>query len=544
MNERIKIGILTDNGFIPLWIYRAIEKIINSQFTELKLAIHFNVKDRINSRNSFFFRIHKKIDSLLIRNRIVTSATINVSEELHEIPKIYINTDINKPNSNYKNTFQEIKSRELDIILNFSSFTLNESTIEIAKYGIWSCKIDNKNLSDCISVIYWKLIKKLPVINIVIQSTNNSYGNEIVIYSGWIATNFNSINLNLNHVFGFCSAIMTRLMMELNKNGSDFINSQATKYEKPDDELNTRILSSPSNSRALVNMALVLFRYLYQRLTFQDNLRWFLMYKFDKNPLPDKNDNYKVLNPPKDRFWADPFVVKKFNKIFIFLEEFIYRDNKGHITLLELDKKGELVLSKKLIERKYHMSYPFIFKHDNNYFMIPETSENKTVELYKCDEFPGEWSFVMNLMENIFTVDTTLFFFNNKWWLFTAINETSNFSDHVELFLYSSYNLFTTEWVPHPCNPIITDIRVARPAGRIFLRENKIFRPSQDCSGRYGRAFNLNQITTLTETSYNEVLISKTEANWGPTIKGTHTFNFDENFSIIDAFKLNRRFNF
>jgi hypothetical protein len=174
--------------------------------------------------------------------------------------------------------------------------------------------------------------------------------------------------------------------------------------------------------------------------------------------------------------------------------------------------------------------------------MVPETSENKTIELYKCDSFPDRWSFVMNLMENVVALDTTLFFHNHKWWLFTSINEMDYTLDHNELNLFYSDNLFTTNWTPHPCNPVVSDVRHSRPAGRIFIHDNKILRPSQDCSGRYGKAFNLNQITTLSETEYAEIVISKTEANWMPGLQGTHTYNFDKSVTVIDAYRYFKRF--
>ncbi len=41
--------------------------------------------------------------------------------------------------------------------------------------------------------------------------------------------------------------------------------------------------------------------------------------------------------------------------------------------------------------------------------MVPETFSNKTVELWKCTEFPLKWEKHSNLLENIETVDSTPF---------------------------------------------------------------------------------------------------------------------------------------
>jgi hypothetical protein len=100
----------------------------------------------------------------------------------------------------------------------------------------------------------------------------------------------------------------------------------------------------------------------------------------------------------------------------------------------------------------------------------------------------------------------------------------------------------TTNWTPHPSNPIITDVRTARPAGRIFIHDQKIYRPSQDCSGSYGKAFNLNEITILNEREYSEKMISKIGAKSESGQAGTHTFNFDENITLIDVYTFCKRF--
>ena len=47
--------------------------------------------------------------------------------------------------------------------------------------------------------------------------------------------------------------------------------------------------------------------------------------------------------------------------------ELIYKSNKGHISVIEMDEKGNYGTPVKVIDRPYHLSYPFIFKHKENY---------------------------------------------------------------------------------------------------------------------------------------------------------------------------------
>jgi hypothetical protein len=92
-------------------------------------------------------------------------------------------------------------------------------------------------------------------------------------------------------------------------------------------------------------------------------------------------------------------MVRSGNSYFIFVEEFIYKTNKGHISVLELDLTGHLLKTERIIENPYHMSYPFVFECDGTWYMIPETGGNRSIELYRCTEFPWKWEFVKSINE-------------------------------------------------------------------------------------------------------------------------------------------------
>ena len=64
------------------------------------------------------------------------------------------------------------------------------------------------------------------------------------------------------------------------------------------------------------------------------------------------------------------------------------------------------------------------FGENPTFYMIPETKQNKTIELYQCNEFPHKWEFLKTLMVNVEAVDSTLFEHMGKWWLFTNLVES------------------------------------------------------------------------------------------------------------------------
>jgi hypothetical protein len=240
--------------------------------------------------------------------------------------------------------------------------------------------------------------------------------------------------------------------------------------------------------------------------------------------------------PSKDRFWADPHPVWVDGKYYIFVEEFSRRRNKGHISVIELDESGHWKKPAKVLEKSYHLSYPFVFKWSGKFYMVPESAENKTVDLYECTHFPCQWELRQTLLQDVRAVDSTLVYHSNKWWLFTAISENQAAAPNVELFLFFTDDLFSNEWKAHPQNPIVSDVKSARPAGRIFMRDGKLFRPSQDCSQGYGYGFDLNEIEVLSETEYREKRALTVRPNWDKRILATHTYANDGNLTVIDAF--------
>ncbi len=242
---------------------------------------------------------------------------------------------------------------------------------------------------------------------------------------------------------------------------------------------------------------------------------------------------FQPLIPPKDRYWGDPFVIRKADCYYIFIEEKLYGTGLGRIACLTLDEQARLLSQQVVLERPSHLSYPFIFENAGELYMIPESAARETVELYHCTHFPDGWEFVNTLLSGVYAVDSTLLEHEGQYWLFANVKAPGG-SSLDALYLYHASDLFAGQWKPHPRNPIVRDIRSARPGGRIFVQDGSLIRPSQDSSRRYGYAIQFNRITSLRDDAYSEV----TEAAFTPAhsaYKATHTFNQDSGLTVIDA---------
>lgn len=260
--------------------------------------------------------------------------------------------------------------------------------------------------------------------------------------------------------------------------------------------------------------------------------QWQLLFFFGDNL--NFKDFTKVI-PPKNRFWADPFVLNFKNKFYVFYEELIYNENKGHISCLEIDKDGNVSNFQTVLKKEYHLSYPFIIEHNKTFYMIPETGENNRIELYECVNFPSKWSLKKVLISNIKAYDSTVLFHNSKYWLFANVNNPENNSTWDTLHLFYSESLLNDEWTPHPLNPIVSNISCARPAGNIYKKNNKIYRPAQNCSPHYGYAIEIMRITVLDEYNYVEEKVNSILPSWDKKVTSIHTINSSDGITVVDA---------
>jgi hypothetical protein len=232
-------------------------------------------------------------------------------------------------------------------------------------------------------------------------------------------------------------------------------------------------------------------------------------------------------------FWSNPFLLKKQDKSHLFFEEFVQKDQRGRISCALIDGSGEMGEPQVALERPYSLSYPFLFEYRGEFYMIPETAENRAVEVYRCVRFPDQWEFHKTIMPDVQAANATLIEYSMRWWMFVNIAGTGG-TTHDELHLFYSDDPLTDAWTPHPMNPIVSDVRSAQPAGRLFRRDGGLIRPSRDSSLGHGRVVTLNSITKLTVHEYEEELLERLEPPDGD-ILGVQTYTYSGDFVVLDA---------
>jgi hypothetical protein len=242
--------------------------------------------------------------------------------------------------------------------------------------------------------------------------------------------------------------------------------------------------------------------------------------------------------PPKNYIWADPFPVEYTTKTYIFIEQQIGYGNGtlGYIELYPDLTHSEFV---PVLEKSYHLSFPHVFSMEHGggtvWYMIPESHQNKTIDLYRAERFPDGWKHEMTLMENVDAVDSVVFRYAGKWWLFTSIgSETQPINGNLSAFYSDSFP--SCAWTAHPRTPLCADAGNSRMAGGVFFDEEGGLprRPAQSCVKEYGEKTHINEITALTPFSYNETKIKTILPERNLHAVCTHTINFSRNYMLRD----------
>lgn len=272
----------------------------------------------------------------------------------------------------------------------------------------------------------------------------------------------------------------------------------------------------------------------------------------------------------KDGFLADPFPFgDDEGRLTIFVEAYDYRTTKGSIAVLRYETEFRTVpnttsaatpaatpgatlgptpsatpaatlethasalhAAQVVWHFPWHTSYPYLFEAEGNLYCVPETHQARQVTLYRARRYPDEWDKMAVLIEGFPAVDGTLFQFGDYWWLFCT--DADGDADS-QLHVWYADNLLGP-WQPHCLNPVKSDVRSSRPAGRPFWRNGSLYRPSQDCSQTYGGRVVLNRIDCLTPTEFREVVVSAIEPPLNtPYSFGLHTLNSVGDLTIIDG---------
>jgi hypothetical protein len=196
-------------------------------------------------------------------------------------------------------------------------------------------------------------------------------------------------------------------------------------------------------------------------------------------------------------FVADPFLLRREGRLFLFFEAWRKKTGHGDLAWAERDATGVFRFSGIALDEPFHLSYPFVFEHGGEVFMIPESRARREVRLYAASPFPGRFELRRVLLSGARYADTSLLRWQGRFYLFTSTDNRT-----LELF---HADALEGPYRPHPMNPVVSgDDCAARPGGRPIVWQGRLLRFAQCDRPVYGVSVRAFEVTELSACCYSE----------------------------------------
>ena len=541
--NKLRVGVSLDGVEIPAWQFALLAEIKRSACAEIALIVVPRieascakiVREADPECGGFAYRAYRKFDERLFKcapdaceNTDARSLLANITTFAAKSTPARSVDPIGRDDVSRTGIF------DIDVLISLASQVALADLPTCAHCDVWFYDHAETGTSNGAPVGFWEVLEGRGTTSVALLVLTNGSDHPLAASEGYVATERLSVWRNRNNCYWKSVSLIPRTLNRLHRLGRARFLAALAASDQHRAAVRSRRRAS-SEGVQFLGLALLHFtRYASFKLSNWIFLhQWILMFGLSGEAASHRD--FQKIVPPENRDWADPFVICKDDVYYVFFEELPYEEKKGHISVFEMDQLGNYRAPTTVLERPYHLSYPFVFAWCGHYYMIPESASNRTIDVYQCTQFPTEWRYHKTLMRNVTATDGTLLHYADKWWLFAAVQGSAGVSAWDQLLLFYADNPLSDVWTSHPENPIVSDVRNARPAGKLFEHGGMLYRPAQDCSKGYGYAIHLNRIVKLSETEYEEERVKSIEPTWDPSITKTHTLNCADRLTVIDA---------
>ncbi len=538
----LRIGVLLDGPMLPAYLAEALEHIASCNFAQLELVV-FNadapqLRDEAR-KESLLFSLYKRWDAKRVSEAPDPLSEVDCAGYFKDVESFSVTPIADNGFHHFpEDAVARIRENNLDVLVSVGSQLPGGEILNAARYGVWSYHHGDPGHYRGGPPYFWEIYEDNLLSCAALQRLTDEPDAGRILYKSTFATCLGSSwARNRVQPYWGSTTFLIQKLHQLHESGWDSLEAEIPPPAPCPGR--RKIYSVPTNFQMLSWLSKVLVRNCFrrvQRLGHGEQLpHWMLGVKIEKNASsnPGHSDlsRFRWIQSPRGHFFADPFVIDHEGKPWVFFEDLDYSTQKGIIACAEVTEDGALSRTVPALEKPYHLSYPCIFHDAGQLYMVPESVADGTVQLYRCDCFPDVWNPIA-VLQKAPAVDTTVWIEDGMYWFFATLQEPRG--GGLQLWLFYSRSL-TGEWIRHPRNPISTDIRSSRGAGAIYREGGKLIRPSQDCSGNYGRLTVLNEILVLNERDYAERPGAVIDSRGAKNIIGTHSYARLKDVEVVDG---------
>ncbi len=444
-----------------------INRIINSDKLELAPIIVSKIKnadyEKINSGSFFrklfsiirrrgFINSSRKIFLALIHSfesKIFSVGSID-ENSFDKIKLEFINIQANVSKSGLVVTYDDdelnkIKALKPDILLRGGSHILRGKILELAPYGIISLHNGDNDFYRGVPSVFYETYNAEPHTSYIVQILKKELDNGDVVLKGDINTErLWSKGSMLNHLKANISIVEVLEYISVYESLPPIMEKKPYSFplfKMP--KLHVSFFYVVNNSfhflikTPIKNIIKKLFlsKRIKNKVAFIINTEWRNISLWRSQIIDSKK--FELTNPCS---W------KKHNQNFCFVDAYSNESKKKYIHLYELNSESSCLIDN--VRLKYEDSKnPYIFSFNEEDYLTVSSNKNKSIDLYKCHEFPAKWKFSHSLIEGIFSKNHFIFHKENKYWLVVNILNDNNF---YELRIFTTEDINEPSWKPQP----------------------------------------------------------------------------------------------
>lgn len=545
----IRIGVLTDGPTIAGWQAVCLAEIVEVGVAEVAAVIvNAGALDaapaeaaRRRDLSKSTWNLLNRVESRLANRRDVNgwNADFDVDDEIdiaarHPEAEILHVHPLESPSGFVHrltdDDIETVRALDLDILLRFGFGILRGPVLDVAREGIWSFHHGDNDVNRGAVPGVYEIVDGEAYTGTILQRLGPELDNGVVLRKARYVTVSRSWNLNRRQAYAKSHRLLVDALRELDRTG---------KVEPiPDDDrpfglYRHPMYRKPTTVNAVRAAVGVVTASLRHKIRFATSAQvWSLL--VCRGPLENASMfRMQEIAAPVGRFWADPFVVENDGEHHVFFEDFDFATGRGRVSTGRLVDDG-LADVTPVLAPDYHLSYPCVFDLDGVLHMIPESSENRTIEMWRCDEFPARWSRVGALLDDVSAVDTTPLFHDGLWYVFCNIDRSGGDGYADELHLFTSPDLSPGSLTPHPASPVVTDAEYARMGGNFRTQGDRLLRPAQRGGEFYGSGLAFMEVEKLSPTEYRESVAETILPTWDPDITSIHHCATDGAVTVFD----------
>lgn len=535
VNTPIQFGIMCDGLSFEKWQAECIQELLQLDFVQPSLLII-----DVNSQNEGPISKVRRIGVRHLLRPLLTKVIlpprcyrkVDLSDELGHLNRITPEVELRGQYSQHFATedLERIRSYDLDFILRFAFGIIRGDILDAARYGVWSFHHQNEREYRGATPCFWEILHGRTTSGAILQRLTERLDGGIVLRRGRFKTRSYSYYENLNEVHLGSAPWPVAVCHDIRHGHTEYINGPPSPTDAPIYPVPTILQTLHMLGLTLLNLIKKLGQELFR------HERWSIgVVNQPIEEVLDSESPHSVFWLPEvgaGRFLADPFAVENKGSPYVLCEDYRHATDQGIISGFELNRMDPEALNvETLIDEFEHASYPFIFKHDGQWYCVPECHREDALYLFAAEGL-RTWHKVGKLLNGVAAADPTVFRARGLWWL--AFTDTRSARNR-DLCLWYASELGGT-WQPHVQNPVKMDICGARPAGTPFWKNGTLYRPAQDCSEEYGRQVVIHRIDQLTTTQFEETPVKTISPNPdGPYPAGLHTLATCGPVTLVDG---------